>query len=190
MRRLIGCRDSVAAGAGRALGGSLAGLLAVLNVGCQGWGGGLGTQRVSDPPLEPNIIQVVPCWSQDPFGPVGGGSKPGGFVIGALYLVAPTEKGGERGVFGDGIIHVLMYVLEQQGEKENRRLVREWLFDPEQARPYRTKKAYVGGYGYQLHCAWGDADVVGKRVELEVSFERKDGQVVHSRPRQYIVPRS
>ncbi|MGB9623933.1 MAG: hypothetical protein ACPMAQ_03645 [Phycisphaerae bacterium] len=157
--------------------------------GCAMPPGGAGT-RAADPTLNPNIIKVIPFYGQNPFGTVGGGGKTNGFVIQALYLVAPTEKG-EEGVFGDGIIHVSMFVIESDGEGHpQRRLVREWLFDPEQARPYRTKKRYVGGYGYQLHCAWGDADVLGKRIEIEVSFERRDGQVVRSRPRPFVVPRT
>ncbi len=151
-------------------------------------GGGPAGRALQD--LEPNVIKIVTFWGQSPFGPVGGGSKPGGFVIGALYLVAPTEKGGERGVFGDGIIHVYMYVLEKaaDGKTVNRRLAKEWLYTPEQALPYRTKRPFLGGYGYQLHCAWGDADVLGKRIEIEVRFERKDGRVITGRPKQYIVP--
>ncbi len=158
--------------------------------GCAMPPGGAASQRAADPTLNPNIIKVIPFYGQNPFGTVGGGGKTNGFVIQALYLVAPTEKG-EEGVFGDGIIHVSMFVIEPDGEgRPQRRLVREWLFDPEQARPYRTKKRYVGGYGYQLHCPWGDADVLGKRIEIEVSFERRDGQVVRSRPRPFVVPRT
>lgn len=184
--RLAGDRELGTGRSGSAFRRLLASLILLAVVGCQQ---PLGGRRPGDVRLETNIIKVVPFFSQSPFGSTGGGGKTNGFVIHALYLVAPTETG-ETGVFGDGIIHVSMFVVESAADgKTTRRLVHEWLFDPEQAAPYRSKKRYVGGYGYQLHCPWGDADVLGKKVEIEVNFERRDGQVVRSRSRQFVVPK-
>lgn len=142
--------------------------------------------------LETNIISIAAFFTHNPFGPVGGSNTPGGFRIGALYLSAPVRspegKTGEEGVFADGIIHVYMYEVQGGPKTRTERLAREWLFDAEQARPYRSKKKTAMGYGYQLHCAWGDADVLGKNVEVQINFERTDGRVISSRRYGFKVP--
>ncbi len=177
------------------LAAAVLGLVVATMSGCGPQPNTSGVDRIdsADPErLEPNVVKIRTFWTQSPFGRVGGSTKPAGFVLAAMYLVTPTPNGGERGVFGDGIIHVYLYVLErgEDGKYSKRRLVREWLYDPEQAKPFRTKRPYVGGYGYQLHCAWGDVDLCGKRVEIEVHFERRDGQIVRAVPKQFIVPES
>jgi len=163
-----------------------AGLLLLAATGCAP--SAADPNRIENAPLEKNIIKIVPMYGMNPFGTVGGGSKINGFVIGALYLMGPDGKG----VFGDGTIHVFLYEVDRtRGKKvSERRLVREWLFDTEKAKPYRSRKRYLGGYGYQLHCAWGDIDLGGKDVEIEVHFERTDGRVITSLPKAYTVPPS
>ena len=158
-------------------------------VGCAG--PTAGPARIAQAPLEPNVIEIATFFSANPFGPVGGSSTPGGFRIGALYLMAPNEQGRSVGVFADGIIHVYLYAVEKDAEgKPTRRLVRDWTYDPVQAMPYRAKKATVLGYGYQLHCVWGDADVLGKDVEIEVHFARKDGRLITSTAKAFKVPKA
>lgn len=150
-----------------------------------------GVGRAGEERLEPNIVQVIPRYKLDPFGRTAGSDRTNGFYISALYLAAPGPKGYTVGVFGDGIIHVYMYVIDRTPEgKEKRTLVREWLFDPEQARKFRSRKLTVTGHGYQIHCPWGDADVLDKTVDIEVAFERKDGRVISSLPRRFRVPKT
>ncbi|MBN1491029.1 MAG: hypothetical protein JXA69_14035 [Phycisphaerae bacterium] len=150
-----------------------------------------GPVQIAQAPLEPNVIEIATFFSANPFGPVGGSSTPGGFRIGALYLMAPNEQGQSVGVFADGIIHVYLYSVEKDAEGMSaRHLVRDWTFDPVQAMPYRAKKATVLGYGYQLHCVWGDADVLGRDVEIEVHFARKDGRLITSTPKAFKVPKA
>lgn len=160
---------------------------------CQAPPAGSSTTSAAPEKLESNIIQIAAFFDHNPFGPVGGKPGPGGFRVGALYLLAPVVgpdgKRREQGVFGDGIIHVYLWTLEKNAEgKTERHLAREWVFTPEQARGYRSLKRYPLGYGYQLHCAWGDADVLGKNVEIEIRYERTDGRIITSRPRSFRVP--
>jgi len=147
-------------------------------------------QEVANAPLEPNIIAVIARYGLDPFGRMGGSPRTNAFAISALYLIASTPEG-NKGVFGDGIIHVYMYVLEKdQAGRPARRLAREWTFTPEQAMPFRVKKKTVLGHAYRLHCSWGEEDYLGKRIEIEVTFERRDGRVVRSTPHVATVPAS
>jgi hypothetical protein len=142
-------------------------------------------QRVANMPLEKNVIAVARFFSPNPFGRVGGSEIPGGFVVNALYLIGPSGKG----VFGDGIIHVYLYELHRpDGGDPERQLIREWLFNPEQALPYRAKNETALGWGYMLHCVWGDLDLRGREVEIHIQFERTDGRVVAADPLRKVVP--
>lgn len=146
-------------------------------------------QQVESMRLEPNIIEVATFFGTSPIGHVPGQTEPGGLVISALYLFTPDGTGGVKGVFGDGLIHIKLYVVnvDEQGSRA-RTLAKEWVYTPEQAMPYRTIRPSIMGYAYQIHCAWGDADVLGKDVEVEVEFERRDGRIISSRPKSLKIP--
>jgi hypothetical protein len=139
-------------------------------------------------PLDPDIIRVVKFFSISPwinFDP-NNSRKPGGFAVEALYLVSART---ERGAFGDGIIRVIMTAVDR--DEKGKKVVREvqrWSFDPEEALPYRLKEKQVLGYGYQLRCNWGDADVLGKEIAIRVEFERRDGRVITGQANHFLVP--
>lgn len=128
--------------------------------------------------LETNIVNVhayidaINCWvwNEDR-------TAPRGIVIKALYLEGPSG-----GVFGDGIIRPKLFVAYRDDEGKRRwHLAKEWSYDVEDAMPFRTKKRFMAGWGYQLYLVWGDElDLTGQEVRLIVEFERRDGIVVRS----------
>jgi len=68
------------------------------------------------------------------------------------------------------------------------RLIKEWEFDVEAAKPFRSKKPSIQGYGYRLPLDWGELDLAGREIRVIVSFERPDGRVIESSKKDLIVP--
>ena len=139
-------------------------------------------------PLDPDIIRAVAIYSKNPwlnFDPTNS-RRPGGFTFKSLWLVSART---ERGAFGDGIIRVVMTMVDkdESGNKVMRE-VQTWSYDPEEALPYRAKEKQLLGYGYQLRCKWDDADVLGKEVGIRVEFERKDGRIIVGQTNHFKVP--
>jgi hypothetical protein len=151
-------------------------------------GNRLTTQQLAKMPLEKNITDVAVfynaynpwLWNEER-------TKIIGLSFNALYLIGPNSLG----VFGDGIIHPRLYVLESSpaSKKKTPHLVKEWTFDPQGAMPWRSKKKTLMGWGYGPRLIWGDeVDLAGKEVRITISFERTDGKVFHSRDKEFIVP--
>jgi hypothetical protein len=134
------------------------------------------------PMLEPNITRVVAFY--DAFNPwlySRDMSEVLGITISGLYLFGP----GERGVFGDGIIRPRLYVLTRgENGQQVPVLVQEWAFDAAEAVPCRSSKPSQFGWGYRFDLLWDEAlDLAGQQVRMVVSFERSDGIVYSSRPK-------
>jgi len=150
----------------------------------------LSVEQVERARLERDIVAIAPHYNPYPWllfdvtNP-----RPQGFKIDALYLI--SAKTG-KGVFGDGIIRVKMYRVERDEAGAGKRtLVHVWEFDPQAALPYRCVRRTVLGYGYQLHLKWpDDCDVLGKEISVVVEFVRRDGKVIRSHPKSFIVPLS
>lgn len=159
-----------------------------LTIGCEPMPPGNPTaDQVRRMPIEANIIEVKAFSSSiDPWMWDEGRSRVRGVIIGALYLVGPDG----RGVFGDGIIRpkVFMLVRDDQGGKKPV-LAKEWAFDVDKAMPFRSKKRVIPGWGYLLPLDWGDMALAGKEIRVIVSFERRDGVVVHSGKKDHVVPK-
>jgi len=170
-------------------------ILIIMAAACALWGceGAFRTdqkptpQQVADM-LEPNVNGVIAFYNGiNPFLWTEDVSAPLGIAINALYLVGPEGTG----VFGDGIIRPKMYAAERRPDGTREwKLIKEWAYDVEQAKGFRSTKKTTGGWGYRLHLAWGDLDLCGREIRLVVSFERNiDGIVVPSRKKDFRVPR-
>lgn len=107
-----------------------------------------------------------------------------GVIIGALYLQGPNG----RGVFGNGIIRPRLYIRDRKAAnpEDEWKVVKEWSFDVDEAYLFRSIKPTVQGYGYMLPLRWGeDLNLADREVRLIISFERADGMVVRSSPRDF-----
>jgi hypothetical protein len=172
--------------------GAVALLPLLLASGCNGslWAGDDPVHRhpIARVPVDPDIVQLQRYFDRTSpwlnFDPTNS-RKPGGFKM-TLYLISAKNQ---KGAFGDGIIHVIMSVIEKNaaGNRQARE-VRRWSYDPEQALLYRVTKQSVLGYAYQLRCNWEDADVLGKEISIRIEFERRDGKTITARPTEFLVP--
>jgi hypothetical protein len=119
-----------------------------------------------------------------------------------VYLVSASTQ---KGVFGAGTIRVVMFedLSGSRGRDAGGKVdledaigkkLYEWELTPEQATPYRVlrraNKKHVLGDGYQLRLSWGDLDLAGKNVALQLEYVRGDGQRVVRKPFWLQIPRS
>jgi hypothetical protein len=65
----------------------------------------------------------------------------------------------------------------------------EWMFDVDEALPFRCKRRMVAGWGYAIFLPWGDMNLAGREIRLTVSFERKDGVVISGSKKDFRVPK-
>jgi hypothetical protein len=160
-------------------------------VGCAapGQGGGTWENEVRHEPLETNVVRVAAYYpSHNPWIWNDTRTQVRGIVISALYLEGPDVLG----VFGDGIIRPRVYVYDPNDiGGEHPRLAKEWVFNVEDARPYRSTRRTLLGDGYRLHLVWDDElDLSGQHIRMVVAFERRDGTYIYSGKKDFRVPSS
>jgi len=113
-----------------------------------------------------------------------GDPNPEGFAF-TLYLQSART---EKGIHPEGTSQVKMYRLEPTAQGiVTRNLVYESRPVPAHTLPYSTQRTALG-WGYAPSFYWGDADVLGYKVEVVVEFTGTDGRVVRSQPRGLKVP--
>lgn len=112
-------------------------------------------------------------------------TRPIGVDVKALYLEGPSVKG----VFGDGVIRPRMYVNEPAAGGESEwKLAKEWSFDVDQAREWRSRKETAQGWGYRIPLPWEDLDLSGREIRMIILFQRSDGKTVSSAKKDFRVP--
>lgn len=132
-----------------------------------------------------DIISIVTFWDPVPWlwdtprGVVG-------FRVPVHFVSGTTE----RGAFVPGIIRCRIYTMERDEEgRLTRTLAHEWEFDEAASTNYRVRRLAVTGYYYGFMLTWPpEAKINGREVDIEFSYERKDGRVVNSRAKRYAVP--
>ena len=109
-----------------------------------------------------------------------------GFRVPVYFVSGKIDKG----VFVSGTIKVTINILQPSPKGGfDRQLVREWILDEQQAAGYRVRKRSIMGNYYGFVLKWPpDADVMGRRIELAFKYQRPDGRVIASPPRQLKVP--
>jgi len=143
--------------------------------------------QVAQMQTEPDIAAVVAIYnSTDPWIWTEDRSRVRGIVVGGLYLIGPDDKA----VFGDGVIHPKLYLIEKDAEGRQKAVsAKEWSFDVDEALLLRSKKETTFGWGYLLPLDWGDLDLSGREIRMLIVFERSDGLVVKTKsPKHFRVP--
>ncbi len=134
------------------------------------------------------VMKVICLFRPEPacfrsFDPEGD-PNPEGFTF-TLYLVSART---EKGIHPEGTIQVKMYRLEPTDQGIVKRdLVYESRPVPAHTLTYSTRRTALG-WGYAPSFFWGNADVLGYKVEVVVEFTGVDGRVVRSQPRGLKVP--
>lgn len=153
-------------------------------MGCHGGDAGWGGRhdQLSDSVVRVlTIYKLIPWVSFDE----AGDRDPEGVNITVYLIDGPSHKG----VFGNGNLIVDMYAQEPAADgRTTRTLIKKWSFGPHDAP--RSRRPTMLGWGYGLRLDWRPTEVMGKRIELIVSFERSDGRVVRSTTKHLRVPRS
>lgn len=95
------------------------------------------------------------------------------------------------GCVGDGVLHVEMFRVDDvPGGQPVRTPIKKWSYDVQQAAFFRVKEPGPYGLGYGLRLNWDDADVAGREIVVVMSFERRDGVIIHGVPKYLKVPRA
>ena len=131
-----------------------------------------------------DIRQIVTYWPEPIFLTIS--EVPVGLRATVVFVSGQTEKG----AFVPGIIHVWLYESNERGSFANAvRPVYEWQFDEQKAMNWRIRRVNRLGNTYGLLLEWPrDLDLEGKRVRVEIGYERLDGSIVRNRPRTVDVP--
>lgn len=112
-----------------------------------------------------------------------GDRNPEGFVF-VMYLLSQKS---DKGVYADGTLHVDLFCIDHLPDAPPRRsLVQNWSVHTSELP--RRKETRLGA-GYQPSLYWGDADVLGKEVQIVVRFESASGKVLQSQTVHKRVPK-
>jgi hypothetical protein len=109
-----------------------------------------------------------------------------GFKVTVYFLSAETGLG----AFVSGDIYVWVYELvpTRDGRWE-RKLTHMWRFDEAEALGYRVRIRSIQGYHYGFPLVWpADLALEGRRIEIELGYERADKRVILSEPKEFRVP--
>ncbi len=146
-------------------------------------------RRALSEPLDPDIVQLVTFYSNNPFMSFddAGDPNPEGLKVEALYAISGKTK---KGAYGDGLTRFKMYVIHRSPKEQPwGELLKTWEFTPEQAVGWRvTRKVPHLGWPYQFHLNWGEADVAGQEIRIVPEFVRRDGQIVRGTAKDLRVP--
>ncbi len=154
--------------------------------GCQTTGGRLGPNEI-DPlavKTHDDIVSIVamtpsPPWLQTKDG------RPVGFQLTAYFVSSETE----RGVFVSRPIHIWIDEVVRGERGFERQYLHGWQFTAKEAEGFRVRKKSIMGYPYLFPLVWpDDMDPYGKRIEINVAFERPDGRMITRTPKQAVVP--
>jgi len=158
----------------------------------QGWlGQGGDSKKRQQNEIDPtrietrdDIFEIVQFWPQLPW--LQKGNRVVGFKVTVYFRSGETELG----AFVPGNICVWLHVLEPRaGGGREARLAHTWEFDQLQSVRYRVTRRAIGGYYYGFPLIWPtDLELEGKLIQIQFGYERGDGRIVRSEPRQFRVP--
>ncbi|MBW7905803.1 MAG: hypothetical protein LC135_00145 [Phycisphaerae bacterium] len=108
-----------------------------------------------------------------------------GFKVPVYFVSAQTE----RGAFVSGAINCHLYTVERGADGQPQRVLRHsWRLDENEAMKFRVRKVTVMGYPYNFYLTWpDDLKLQGRDIEVQFSYERKDGRVISGAPRRFKV---
>jgi hypothetical protein len=135
--------------------------------------------------LRDDIVAIRQFYSTEPWMRDAEGRYTGVFV--RVYLLsAQTEKG----AFVPGTVKAAMYALTPRSDGTyGRELVHEWSFNQQQAAGYRLRKPSVMGDSYGFWLRWpAELELMGREVQVMLSYQKKDGEVIARRGSRFRVP--
>ena len=149
--------------------------------------GGPGT---GEPVVRDDVVAIRQFYEMDPWVRDDEGRIVG--IRSRVYFVAATRSDEEvpKGVFVPGTIRAQLFavVLRPDGRYE-RQAVHEWTLDQQQARGYRVTRRSAMGESYGLVYRWPPSvDVSGKEVQVVLSYQRQDGEIISHRGSRFPVP--
>ncbi len=159
--------------------------LAMLAAGCQtgGWSGS-GTPPVRDDIVAIRQFYATEPWIRDEEGRVSG------LFVRVYFVAAVGNEAVGKGVFVPGTIKAALYTLTVRPDGSyDRQPVYEWSFDEQQAAGFRLRTPSVMGYSYGLILRWPpEVNVMGREIQVVLSYEKQDGKVVTARGTRFRVP--
>lgn len=159
--------------------------LALLSAGCQSLGGASGPAASRDDIVAIRQFYVTEPWVRDEEGRVVG-------IMARVYFVPATKSDNEvpKGVFVRGTIKAALFTLNVRADGTyERQLAHEWSFTPQQAEVFRVLKPSLMGYSYALVLRWPqELDVMGREVQVMISYEREDGKTIAARGTRFRIP--
>lgn len=106
-----------------------------------------------------------------------------GMWLPVFFVSGKTEKG----VFVPGDIYVWVWKLTRTLDGDVAELVKVWQFDEREAFGLRKTKTTMMGDGYGLILEWGDINLEGERILLQIGYRRLDGRDILSPQREFLV---
>ncbi len=142
---------------------------------------------VTSVPTRDDITAVFQFYTQEPWV-----RSPDGRVIGFSSATYFHSGSTQKGVFVPGKVLVWLYEIAHlpSGQAE-RRPVKTWELNEQEAMGYRLRRVFQMGYAYGLFFTWPpDVDLSGKMIEIMVGYERLDGKTVTGQSRRFQVPKT
>jgi hypothetical protein len=136
--------------------------------------------------VDAKVVKLICFWQNEPFiiDPVDA-IRPVGFQL-TMYLL--NDEG--KGIFGDGVIRIRMVGLERDdaGVIVDRKLLRKWTWDVEEAMPFRSKRTTYLGWGYGLLVTWDRSENFTGEVQILPEFVRRDNRTVTGSAKSLKIP--
>lgn len=131
-----------------------------------------------------DIVSIVQFWPQYPW--LRENQKTVGFQVRSYFVSGKTEKG----EFVPGTIFIWLYEVNPAARgKDAKKLAQVWELDRAASMGFRIRKLAIGGYSYGFVLPWERSlDLAGKTIEVAFGYQRGDGRMVMSKPRQFRAP--
>jgi len=153
-------------------------------VGCHSRSGASTALHTTRSAQGPHIRNVICLYDQKPWinADAAGDLDPEGVQF-RVFLDAGDGKGVQR----EGMIHVEMYRIGEDGNgKRTRTLVSDWHYPTSR---YHRVSARILGLGYHVQLRWAKKDIAGSEVEVVTQFEDIDGNITRGATKRLRVPK-
>jgi hypothetical protein len=104
-----------------------------------------------------------------------------------VYFPSSSQR---AGVFVPGTIVATLHELRSKPDgTSERKQIYQWDFDARRAYDFRHRNPSTMGQSYLLFLRWPrELSLMGHRIQVTLSYTRKDGQVVSARGTEFRVP--
>ncbi len=132
-----------------------------------------------------NIVEIAQFYASQPW-IVDDEGRYVGLRVRAYFVSGETGKG----AFVPGTITASLFALTTRPDGTySREKVYDWTFDAQQAYPFEIPKPSPMGYSYGLILRWPpELNLMGREIQVVLSYQRQNGQLVVARGIQHTVP--